>query len=350
VGSFPSFVAPDLLVFLRDSTLYSASFDPKALRLTGEPAAVLTGIRREALGSAHLAIANDGTMVWASGGDGTAGRFVWVGQDGRVQDTLFLPPSEVLSYALSHDGRRLAIQHALPRGRQSLVIADLLRRVVDSVAYAGEISPINWIRSDRALTIASSRWRGVLDVAGADFRIDSTGRGFQDEAPATRLQCFAGNRSTRVWSAGSRTDSVVLQNGPGGWCRFSPDGRWLAWKGVNPGGIFLAPADSLGARDRLQVGPDGGDEPRWSRDGRDIIYRMASQWYAVRVPDRRGADAAQPRLLLQGHYLQAVESWDLGPDGRFLLLQGLPPVQARTLRVVTGLPGLIRGKRGATHQ
>jgi hypothetical protein len=344
VGSFPRFVAPNLLVFLRDSTLYAASFDPEALRLTGEPLAVLTGIRRESTGSAHLAIAHDGTMVWASGGDGTAGRFVWVGQDGRVQDTLFLPPSEVLSYALSHDGRRLAIQHALPRGRQSMVIADLQRRMLDSVAYGGYIGPENWIRSDRALTIVSNRWRGVLEVGGGDLRIDSTGGGFQDEAPATRLQCHAGNLSTRLWPAGSRADSVVLQRAPGAWCRFSPDGRWLTWKGLNPGGIFLSPADSLGARDRLQVGPDGGDEPRWSRDGRDIIYRKASQWYAVRVPDRRGADAGEPRLLFQGHYLQAVESWDLGPDGRFLLLQGLPPVRLTTLRVMTGLPSLLEAK------
>jgi Tol biopolymer transport system component len=343
VGSFPRFVAPDLLVFLRDSTLYAASFDPKALHLTGEPVAVLTGIRREAAGNAHLAIANDGTMVWGSGGDGTAGRFVWVGQDGRVQDTLFLPPSEVESYALSHDGRRLAVQHALPRGRRSLVIADLQRRVVDSVAYGGDIGPLNWIRSDRALTIESARWLGLLEVAGADLRIDSTGRGFQDEAPATRLQC-RGGQSIRVWPAASGSDSIVLQNGSGGWCRFSPDGRWLTWKGWNPGGIFLSPADSLGARDRLQLGPDGGDEPRWSWDGRDIIYRKASQWYAVRVPDRRGADAAPPRLLFQGHYLQAEESWDMGPDGRFLLLQGLRPARLTTLRVVTGLPRLLEAK------
>jgi hypothetical protein len=64
----------------------------------------------------------------------------------------------------------------------------------------------------------------------------------------------------------------------------------------------------------------------------------------VRVPGRRGADAAQPRLLFQGHFLQAIESWDLGPDGRFLLLQGLPPARLTTLRVVTNLPRLLEAK------
>jgi len=343
VGSFPRFVAPNLLAFLRDSTLYAASFDPGGLRLTSEPVPVLTGIRRESFGSAHLAIAGDGTMVWGSGGDGTIGRFVWVGQDGTVQDTLFLPPSEVLGFALSHDGRRLAVEHRLPRGRTSLVIADLQRGVVDSVAFGGELTPANWIRSDHALTVGSAGWLGLLEVAGANVRIDSTGQFGEDEAAAAGLQCHPGQRVV-VWPIARISDSTVLDDRGSSWCRFSPDGRWLSWRGGNPGGVFIAPADSLGARDRIQVGPDPGDEPRWSRDGRDVIYRLANQWYAVRVPGRIGVVAGPPRLLFQGHYLQANISWDLGPDGRFLLLQGLPPVRLTTLRVMTGLPSLLAAK------
>ena len=54
--------------------------------------------------------------------------------------------------------------------------------------------------------------------------------------------------------------------------------------------------------------------------------------------------ASAPRLLFEGHYLQSNVSWDVGPDGRFLLLQGLPSVRLNALRVATDLPGLLEAK------
>jgi hypothetical protein len=68
------------------------------------------------------------------------------------------------------------------------------------------------------------------------------------------------------------------------------------------------------------------------------------------VPERRGANVAPPRLLFRGHYLQANVSWDLGPDGRALVLQGLPPARINTLRVVTDLPSLLEAKRAVERK
>ena len=47
--------------------------------------------------------------------------------------------------------------------------------------------------------------------------------------------------------------------------------------------------------------------------------------------------AGAPKLLFTGWYLQAWYSWDRARDGRFLMLQGAPPVRLRTLNVMTNL-------------
>ena len=73
---------------------------------------------------------------------------------------------------------------------------------------------------------------------------------------------------------------------------FSPDGRWLAYRGAEPGGVpqlHLLPTAG-GAPRRLTAAPLGTGVPVWSPDSRRLAW-------TARVPevDRSGADrGAQP--------------------------------------------------------
>jgi dipeptidyl aminopeptidase/acylaminoacyl peptidase len=106
---------------------------------------------------------------------------------------------------------------------------------------------------------------------------------------------------------------------------FSPDGRWLAYRGAEPGGspqLHLLPTAG-GAPRRLTDAPLGVVRPVWSPDSRRLAY-------TARVPevDRSGADrAAQPPRLVTTLRWQAdgvgvvadrhshVFVLDLPPDG-----------------------------------
>lgn len=63
----------------------------------------------------------------------------------------------------------------------------------------------------------------------------------------------------------------------------SPDGRWLAYTSDDGPGVrynvYVAPFPAMSPR-RL-VSRQGGIEPRWSRDRRELFFKSSSQMMAV---------------------------------------------------------------------
>ncbi len=82
----------------------------------------------------------------------------------------------------------------------------------------------------------------------------------------------------------------------------------------------------------------GGTEPRWSIDGRELYYRNRDQMLAVSFTGRGSVpDIGTPRVLFEGRFVTTrVNSYSVGPDGRFLMLQPLSdPKPLVTLDVIT---------------
>jgi eukaryotic-like serine/threonine-protein kinase len=54
--------------------------------------------------------------------------------------------------------------------------------------------------------------------------------------------------------------------------KFSPDGHWVAYVSNDSGKdeIYVVPFPNAGAR--VQVSTEGGSQPRWRRDGRELYY------------------------------------------------------------------------------
>jgi Tol biopolymer transport system component len=67
---------------------------------------------------------------------------------------------------------------------------------------------------------------------------------------------------------------------------FSPDGHWLAYESDESGRpeVYVQPYPGLGGK--WQVSTDGGLEPVWNRDGRELFYRSANKVMAVDVATR----------------------------------------------------------------
>ena len=113
---------------------------------------------------------------------------------------------------------------------------------------------------------------------------------------------------------------------------FSPDGRWMAYTSEESGRGEIYVRSFQGPGGKTQVSTDGGEEPRWSRDGRELFYINGDKTMAVDVRTQPGFSAGSPRLLFKGRYqpsANAVSGYDMSSDGkRFLKIQPTNSEQA----------------------
>ncbi len=124
----------------------------------------------------------------------------------------------------------------------------------------------------------------------------------------------------------------------------SPDGRWVAYVSDESGEarIYVNTFPELsGAR---AVSPDYGVDPVWSADGRTLVYRSGTGFFAVDVTTEPDFTASAPRQLLERpNFLSRsgdiFRNWDLHPDGTRLLMvdvAGRSGGPAPEIYVVTG--------------
>ena len=95
---------------------------------------------------------------------------------------------------------------------------------------------------------------------------------------------------------------------------------------VGPSEVYVQ--GFAGPAGRIQVSSQGGENPVWARNGRELFYRAPGghKMMAVDVTSGPALQVGRPRQLFERRFLEGV--YDVHPDGRFLLIQveeGRPP-------------------------
>jgi eukaryotic-like serine/threonine-protein kinase len=107
--------------------------------------------------------------------------------------------------------------------------------------------------------------------------------------------------------------------------RFSPDGRWLAYISNESGRyeIYVQPYPGPGGK--WQISTEGGTEPTWNPNGRELFYRSGDKMMAVEIATQPSFSASKPRVLFEGRYEPSPATspnYSVSPDGqRFLMLK-----------------------------
>ena len=85
--------------------------------------------------------------------------------------------------------------------------------------------------------------------------------------------------------------------------RFSPDGRWLAYISDESGRyeIYVQPYPGPGGK--WQISTEGGTEPVWNPNGRELFYRSGDKMMAVDIATQPSFAAGKPRMLFEGPYV-----------------------------------------------
>jgi Tol biopolymer transport system component len=121
----------------------------------------------------------------------------------------------------------------------------------------------------------------------------------------------------------------------------SPDGRWIAYSSNETGRneIYVRPFPDV-ERGKSQVSIDGGVEPRWAPNGRELFFynpgptRGTRTMSVVPVQTTPTFVAGKPAILFPAPNTTAA--FDLSPDGRFLfsVLAAEPVTQSNEIVVV----------------
>ena len=110
--------------------------------------------------------------------------------------------------------------------------------------------------------------------------------------------------------------------------QFSPDSRWIAYASDESGRSEIYVQAFPAAAGKFQISADGGDEPSWRADGRELYFLSPDQkLMAVEVSDGAGFEAGTPKTLFRIHAKSssltgARSVYCAAPDGkRFLVNQ-----------------------------
>ena len=347
LGTNPVYVSSGHLVFARTGTLVAVPFDPVSFEVHGTVRSLLDGISAQAGGETYFSASRDGTLLYVTGlGDAfREGRLVWVDKEGNQE----LVSEHVRNYtplpSLSRDGRRVAVSIGNTMG-SDIWILDIGRDVFTRLTFEGNFNlRPQWSPDGTRVFFPSNRATGrhfdifsKLSDGSADaeqltenlYRI-VTSVSSDGDVLIFRQQGDAGSLDRDVGMLrlddGSEPVLILDSDFAEHSGQLSPDDRWLAYVSDESGEeeVYLRRFPDL--RGRRQVSVAGGNEPKWSTDGRELFYRNGASMMSVSISARgEELEAGRPKFLFEGPYAAGNyggnpgPNYDVAPDGRFLMI------------------------------
>ncbi|MGH9364437.1 MAG: protein kinase domain-containing protein, partial [Thermoanaerobaculia bacterium] len=330
-----AFAQPGYLLYVREKVLVAQPFDPKALRLTGEPVVVGRDVQYvETWGSAAFSASDSGTLAY-QGASPAARQLVWFDRSGRKISTLGPDAEFEDDPRISPDGSHVATKRVDPATRSADIwILDVSRGIGSRFTFdaARESNPV-WSAGGDRLFFSSNK-AGIGDL----YEKAASGAGSEklllkselwkeplDASPDGRWLLYRvrdpkNARDMWLFSLSGDQKATPLMATPfnedDG--RFSPDGRWLAYESNETGKreVFVQPFPQTGQK--WQVSTSGGNSPRWTSGGREIVYfELPNKRKVVEI---RTAPSFQPSVPRDLFLSQRAQGSDATRDGQRILL------------------------------
>lgn len=347
-GFSPRFSPSGHIVYARGGSLYAVPFDLANLEVSGPPVKVADGVLMSTNSSvANFDISTTGALAYAAGkAEGGERTIVWVDRRGK-EIPLPFPPRPYLFPRVSPDGRKIAFE--VEGVNHDLYIYDPQRDITTKMTTDGLSHAPVWTPDGKRLAFRSwkagtmTMWWMPADRSGPEERLTSVGArqslvAFSpDGRYATFNQMEADGTRTNIYVlplAGDRIPQPFVKSEfVEASARFSPDGKWVAYCTNESGRDEVFVQVWPGPGPKIQVSSEGGTDPIWSRNGRELFYRNGDKMMVVEVSLAGGFHAGKPRLLWEGKYSHGMSSscgppgtteanYDVTPDGqRFLMIK-----------------------------
>jgi serine/threonine-protein kinase len=341
------YAATGHLAFLREGTLMVVPFNSDKLQVTGQPVPAVANIAqalnttdsRQDTAAGQFGISTSGSLVYASGGirPDQENSLVWVDNRGKTEPIVsFKAP--FFATRLSPDGRRIAYSALGMVGH--IWIHDLDRGTATKLTTEGMSEWAQWTPDGRRLAfdwldtgVPNIYWQPV-DGSSPMERLTKS-EYFQwpgSWTPDGETLAFVEEHAETgrdIWLLSVRDRRVTAFLNSRffeGYPEFSRDGRWMAYVSDESGREEVYVQAFAGRRGKWQISNEGGSQPIWAPDGKQLFYRSAglgNQVWVVDVQTGSGFSASKPRFLFeQSGYARGtlVRTWDVSHDGRRFLM------------------------------
>jgi serine/threonine-protein kinase len=362
-----------LVFVLLGGNLQAAPLDQDGRRVTGAPVTVATNVAITGTSVAQLAVAPNGNVAYIPEEPPS---LVFLDRAGSSR----LVTAERRNYhspMFSPDGRRLSMDFVSIEGRNVWILG-LGEGTLSRASFDRDGHDATWTPDGRFITyiVPVTERDGVTLVL---LRKPPGSAEPPETLLASRSLSYTGtwlrDGSALVTTGanlrpGSRTDAAIVRKAGRGaleplvaspfneqYVGASPDGRWISFVSDQSGREEVYVRDLAGERDQVLVSLDGGTEPVWGPDGRELFYRETRQAdpYLIAAgigttPDLRVT--ARKRLFPIGDIVGTGPhaNYDISPDGkRFVMVRRSP---AARIMVIQNLPALVRrlqGERSGTQ-
>ena len=353
-----------VLLSAADGQLQARPFDAAALRLVGDPRTLPVAAGANTPYHPAMLSASADLLATVATPMPYGVRLGTVARDGT---TVRMSERRPQGWPrLSPDGKRIARQWVdAVRGNPDIWVENLqdggLVRV--TTAAATDLLPV-WSPDGRRLAYGSGTLKQQrLSIAAAD------GTGKAQELPCPAAYCEPTDWSpdgrslivnTRVFASGaadvwsvpveaSGTARAILSEPfPEYDARLSPDGQWLVYVSEETGRPVVSVRAMSGPPSRLVVSSDGGSQPVWRRDGREILYVDLDGRLRGRSVQRQPggeltlgvANVLKVPLIGSGHW---GTQYDVSRDGQIVyFIDRTPAPRPGDVGVVIGWRALLK--------
>jgi serine/threonine protein kinase/Tol biopolymer transport system component len=316
------YAPPGFLLFVDGSTLLGQGFDANRLELRGQPFLIAEHVGRNSTSMSAVSASRSGAIAYADI-ISRNGSLTWIGRDGHPLGSGGIPEGDYTDFRLSPDETRLAVSLVDPRNNTvEIWLTDLSRSSTSRLAAGGVVtSSALWSPDSTRLMFRSNR-TGVIEfyersaAGGGNDRLVLSAETYRaaaqiqalnlvltDWSPDGRQIIFtapalASGNDLWVLPLGGKPEKVIASPGEQIHGNFSPDGRLVAYTS-NESGKFEVYVETIPPSDRKwPVSTNGGYEPRWRSDGREIYYLSADR-KLMTVPVGAGPSFGIPKTLFQ---------------------------------------------------
>jgi len=354
------FAAGHVAYVTSDGSLWAAPFDEKRGTLKSNAVKIGSSVSTTGTGTAQFAMATNGNIAYIP----EEPRWLaLIDKDGKLRYATN-ERRNFHSPRFSPDGTRISTDFSTSSGRDVWILS-LTRGTMTRATFVSDGHDATWTPDGQFITYTSVIKGGIFKTrAGGggqpDSLISTVGIGYTGDWLADGKQLITTLTDIKPHSA---SDIGIITNGGRGplkplivdefhtmYPAVSSDGKWLAFVSDKSGSqqVYVRPID--GGGDDVQVSVNGGTEPVWSRDGRELYYRgdtdRSTELIAVSVRFSPAFDVVSRRTLFPVSDMAAGvphANYDLSPDGKTFAM--VRRSSSTRVMVIQNLPDLLKSLR-----